>query len=157
LATSKFTKFETKKSSAFVLVELTSAYKKFANKVTRGVAILENRRAVLVQDEFDIENPCELVWAMTTDAKIDIKERDTAVLTLGAKKLIARLLSPSTAGFAIESAQQKAPQKTNEGVRRLIVRLPNANGNVRVAVLLSPVWKDKEIVTKVPIKPLTQW
>jgi hypothetical protein len=157
LATSKFTKFETERSSAFVLVDLTSAYKKFANKVTRGVAMLENRRAVLVQDEFDIEKPCEVVWAMTTDAKINIKERDTAVLTLAGKKLIARLLSPSAAGFTIESAQQKPPQKTNKGVNRLIIRLPNAKGNVRVAVLLSPVWKDKEVVTKVQVEPLTQW
>ena len=157
LATSKFIKFQTEKSSAFVLVDLTSAYKKSANKVTRGVAMVENRRAVLVQDEFDIEKPCEIIWAMTTDAKINIKERDTAVLTLGARKLIARLLSPSAAGFAVESAQQKAPQKTNKGVRRLIVRLPNARGSVRVAILLSPIWKDKEIVTKVPIKPLAQW
>jgi len=157
LATSKFTKFETERSSAFVLVELTSAYKKFANKVTRGVAMVEDRQAVLVQDEFDIEKPCEVVWAMTTDAKIDIKEKDTAVLTLGGRKLIARILSPSVAGFSVESAEQKPPQKTNKGVRRLIVRLPNARGSVRVAILLSPVWKDKEIVTKVPIKPLTQW
>ena len=157
LATSRFTRFETERSSAFVLVDLTSAYKKSASKVTRGVAMVENRRAVLVQDEFDIEKPCEVIWAMTTDAKIDIKEKDTAVLTLAGRKLIARILSPSIAGFAVESAQQKPPQKTNKGVSRLIIRLPNAKGNVRVAVLLSPVWKDKEIVTKVPIKPLTQW
>jgi len=157
LAKSRFTRFQTERSSAFVLVDLTSAYKKSANKVTRGVAILENRRAVLVQDEFDIENPCEVVWAMTTDAKIDIKENDTAVLTLAGRKLFARLLSPSPAGFAIESAQQKAPQKTNKGVRRLVVRLPNAKGSVRVAILLSPVWKDKEIVTKAQVKPLAQW
>ncbi len=161
LATSKFIKFESKKSSAFVLVDLTSAYKKFANKVTRGVAILEDRRAVLVQDEFDIEKTCELIWAMTTDAKIDIKEKDTAVLTLftplGRRKLIARILSPSVAGFAVESAEQKPPQKTNKGVSRLVVRLPNAKGSVRVAILLSPVWKAREIITKVQVKPLAQW
>jgi len=157
LATSKFIKFESKKSSAFVLVDLTSAYKKFANKVTRGIAILENRRAVLVQDEFDIEKTCELIWAMTTDAKINIKEKDTAVLTLGGRKLIARILSPSVAGFSVASAQQKPPQKTNKGVSRLIVRLPNAKGSVRVAILLSPVWKAREVVTKVQVKPLAQW
>jgi len=94
---------------------------------------------------------------MTTDAKINIKERDTAVLTLDAKKLIARIMSPSAAGFAVESAEQRPPQKTNKGVSRLIIRLPNAKGNVRVAVLLSPVWKDKEVVTKVQVKPLAQW
>jgi len=110
-----------------------------------------------VQDEFDIEKPCEVIWAVTTDAKIDIKEKDTAVLTLAGRKLIARILSPSIAGFSTESAEQNPPQKTNKGVSRLIIRLPNANGNVRVAILLSPVWKDKEVVIKVPIKPLTQW
>ena len=171
LAISKFTRFsavlrtpfgghltvETERSSAFVLVDLTSAYKKSANKVTRGVAMVENRRAVLVQDEFDIENSCELVWAMTTDAKIDIKEKDTAVLTLGGRKLIARILSPSVTGFSVASAQQKPPQKTNKGVSRLIVRLPNAKGSVRVAILLSPVWKAREVVTKVQVKPLAQW
>jgi hypothetical protein len=157
LATSKFTKFETERSSAFVLVDLTGAYKKYANKVTRGVAMVEDRRSVLVQDEFDIEKPCELVWAVATDAKIDIREKDTAVLTLAGRKLIARILSPSAAGFALESAQQKPPQRTNKGLRRLIVRLPNARGNVRVAILLSPVWKGKEVVKNVPIKPLAQW
>jgi hypothetical protein len=157
MATSNFTKFETENSSAFVLVDLSSAYKKSAKKVTRGVRMLRDREAVLVQDEFEIEKPCELIWAMTTDAKIDIKEKNTALLTLAGRKLIARLVSPSTAGFEIESAQQKPRQKTNKGLRRLIVRLPNAKGDVRVAVLLSPIWKDKEIVTKGPIKPLAQW
>ena len=157
LAKSNFTKFETENSSAFVLVDLTSAYEKSASKVTRGVAMIADRRAVLVQDEFEIENPCELIWAMTTDAEIDIKEKNTALLTLGGRKLVARLLSPLAAGFEIESARQKPPQKTNKDLRRLIVRLPKAGGSVRVAVLFSPVWKDKEIVSNVPIKPLAQW
>jgi hypothetical protein len=157
LATSRFTRFQTEKSSAFVLVDLTSAYENSAKKVTRGVRMLRGREAVLVQDEFDIQQPCELTWAMTTDAKINIKENDTAILTLGGRKLIARIMSPSTAGFAAESAEQKPPQKTNKGVSRLIVRLPDAQGDVRVAILLSPVWKDKDVVTKVQIKPLAQW
>jgi hypothetical protein len=157
MAVSKFTRFETERSSARVLVDLTGAYKKHAARVTRGVAMIADRRAVLVQDEFEIERPCEVLWAMTTDAEIDIKQKSTAVLTLGGKKLIARLLSPSPAGFEIESARQKAPQKTNRGVRRLIVRLPEIRGDVRVAVLLSPAWKDREIVSEVPIKPLAQW
>jgi len=156
LAISKFTRFETERSSAFVLVDLTSAYKKSAKKVTRGVRMLRGREAVLVQDEFEIEKPCELVWAMTTDAKIDLEKEWIARLTLGSKKLIARVLSPYHTPFTIESAEQSPPQKTNKGVRRLVVRLPNAKGNVRVAVLLSPVWKEG-YVSSVQVKPLEQW
>ncbi len=119
--------------------------------------MVENRRAVLVQDEFEIKKRCEVAWGMTTDAEIIIRGKNAALLTLDGKELVARILCPGDAEFVVESAEQKPPQKTNRGVRRLIVRLPNAKGNVRVAVLLSPVWKDKEVVTKVPIKPLTQW
>ena len=156
LAKSKFIRFDTKKSSAFVLVDLTEAYKKFSNKTTRGVAMVQNRRAVLVQDEFEIEKPCEVAWGMTTDAKITIKKKEVAELTLKGKQLIARVLSPAGAGFVVESAEQKPPQKTNKGVSRLMVRLPEAKGSVRMAILLSPV-ADDGIVETVGIKPLTNW
>jgi hypothetical protein len=156
MATSKFIKFDSKRSSAFALIELTSAYEKFAGKVTRGIAMLESRKAVLVQDEFDIEKPCELVWAMTTDAEISLEKEWIARLTIDGKELVARVMSPYHAVFTVESAEQKQPQKTNKGVKRLLLRLPNAEGNVRVAVLLSPVWK-KGHVSSVQVKPLAEW
>ena len=65
-------------------------------------------------------------------------------------------MSPYHAPFTIESAEQEPPQKTNKGVKRLLVRLPNAEGSVRVAVLLSPVWKEGYI-SSVEVKPLTEW
>ncbi len=157
LATSKFIQVEAKNSSAFVLVDLTGAYKKFVSKVTRGVAMVQNRQAVLVQDEFELHKPCEVAWGMTTDARITTKEKGVAVLTLKGKKLMARVLSPLGAQFTVESAEQKPPQKTNKGVNRLIVRLPNATDNLRVAILLSPVWKDGNFIKTVELKPLQEW
>jgi len=53
LAMSKLIKFQSKKSSAFVLIDLTSAYSDFARKVTRGIAMTLDRDAVLVQDELE--------------------------------------------------------------------------------------------------------
>ncbi|MHC4173601.1 MAG: heparinase II/III domain-containing protein [Planctomycetota bacterium] len=156
-ATSRFIKFESKKSSAFVLVDLTGAYKKFAQKVTRGVRMLRGRKAVLVQDEFEIDKPCEVVWAMTTDAKIATKKKGIAILTLKGKELKARILSPVDAKFTVESAEQKPPQKTNKGVSRLVVRLPKAEGNVRVAILLSPVWKGGRYLSHTQAIPLEEW
>jgi len=157
MAKASITKFESGKSSAFVLIDLTSAYEKFARKVTRGVVMLEGRKAVLIQDEFEIEKPCEVTWAMTTDAKIAIEKEGTARLTLNGKELVARVLSPERAEFTTESAERKPPEKVNKGVRRLIVRLPDAKDNVRVAVLLSPVWKDAGDVNSAPLKPLAEW
>jgi hypothetical protein len=156
LAISKIAKFESKKSSAFTLIDLTSAYEKYAAKVTRGVAMLEGREAVIVQDEYEIKKPCELVWAMTTDAKITLDREWIARLTLNGQELVARVLSPYHAPFTIESAEQKPPQRTNRGVKRLLLRLPNAEGNICVAILLSPVWK-KGYISSVQFKPLAEW
>ena len=58
------------------VVELTDAYDDFARSARRGLAMIEGRRAVLVQDEFEIKTPCEVAWGMTTDAEIDVKETD---------------------------------------------------------------------------------
>ncbi len=157
MATSKLIKFESKKSSAFALIDLTSAYEKYARKVTRGIAMLEGREAVLVQDEFEIEKPCELVWAMTTDAEITLEKEQIAKLTIDGKELVAQVLSPNRATFTIESAEQKPPERTNKGVKRLIMRLDNAKDNVRVAVLLSPVWKNDRYVPSAKLEPLEQW
>ena len=64
---------------------------------------------------------------------------------------------PDGAALAVESAERQPPEKANKGVRRLIVKVPEANGSVRVAVLLSPVWKDGGDVRSAPLKPLAQW
>lgn len=156
LATSRITRFISTKYDRFVLIDLTSAYEKYATKVTRGVAMLPGGEAVLIQDEFEIKKPCEIVWAMTTDAKITADKEAVAKLSLNGKELIARILSPNHASFSVESAEQKPPQRTNRGVRRLIVRIPDAEGYVRVAVLLSPVWKNGH-VRSVQVRPLEDW
>jgi len=150
-------KFESKKSSAYVIIDLTSAYEKFAKKVTRGIAMVQDRRAVLVQDEFEIDQPCELAWGLTTSANIAVKKKGTATLNVGRERLIARVLSPAGAEFVVESAEQEPPQKTNKGVRKLVVRLPQVKSNVRLAVLFSPAWKDGKVVETVELKPLEEW
>jgi hypothetical protein len=148
---------QTETSQPFAIVDLTDAYKESAKKVTRGVAMVQNRRAVLVQDEFRIETPCELTWGMTTDAKISIREKGVAVLAIKDKELIAKVLSPSGAEFAVESAEQKPPEKANEGVSRLVLRLPDSKGSIQVSILLSPAWKDGNITKTVELKPLEKW
>jgi hypothetical protein len=160
MAKSKFIKFESKQIhafAAFALVDLTSAYEKYANKVIRGLAMLDGRKAVLVQDEFEIDKPCELVWAMTTDAEISLKKEWIARLTIDGKEVVAKVLSPYHAPLTIESAEQTPPEKTNKGVKRLILRLDNAKGNVRVAILLSPIWKGGLYISSTGLRPLAEW
>ncbi|HNS22765.1 MAG TPA: heparinase II/III family protein [Sedimentisphaerales bacterium] len=157
LAKSSIVKAEINGSQPVVVVELTDAYDDFVTSARRGLTMIEGRQAVLVQDEFDIKSPCELAWGMTTDAQIDIKEAKAATLRLDGRELVVRLLSPSSGGFAVESAEQEPPQRKNEGVRRLMVRLPQASGNMCIAVLFSPRWKDGKVVETAQVRPLANW
>lgn len=156
LAKARFISFDSKPSSAHVLIDLSEAYKSCSRRTVRGVAVVENRRAVLVQDEFELAGQCDIAWGMTTDADIKLAG-NTAELTQDGKKLTANILSPLNAEFSIESAEQKPPQKTNKGVRRLMIHLKNQNGKVLVAVLLSPHWKDGITAGGIKIKPLEEW
>ena len=156
MAEAKFVTFNSKPDYVQAVVDLTTAYMPLSEKTKRGVTLVVNRRAVLVQDEFALAKRCRIAWGMTTDAYIEI-DRNTALLTLDGKRLTARILSPSDAAFTSESAEQEPPQKTNTGIRRLMVRLPERSGNVRIAVLLSPHWDDGEIISDTMVTPLDGW
>ncbi|MFC7337901.1 heparinase II/III family protein [Haloferula chungangensis] len=142
---------------SFAEIELSEAYSSHASKARRGVALVADRRAALIQDEINVHAPCELLWGMTTDATIELGNADTARLTLEGKTLIARVLSPEGARFAVESAEQDPPQKSNKGVSRLVIRLPEAEGKTTVSVLLSPVWDEGGAVEGVEINALDEW
>jgi hypothetical protein len=157
LAKSSIVKAEINGPQPAVVIELSSAYSDFAGSARRGMAMIEGRRAVLVQDEFEIKTPCELAWGMTTDAEIEVREPTVAVLKLGGRELTVRLLSPQNGAFTVESAEQEPPQRKNEGVKRLMMKLPQAGGSTRVAVLLSPQWKDGKAVETAEVKPLANW
>ncbi len=157
LAEAKFLKTAAGADTPFVVIDLTSAYQDFAKKVTRGVALIGGRRAVLVQDEFERSKPCEISWGMTTDARITLANPKRAVLELDGKELHAVLLSPEGGAFSIGSAEQAPPQKTNEGIRRLMVELPESGGDARIAVMLAPRWPDGGVETAHEVRPLADW
>ena len=150
-------RFETEGAFPFAQVDLSTAYSDYAGSVTRGIALVNGRKAVLVQDEFELQTSCEVAWGMTTDADISPDAGEEAQLSLDGKKLRAVVLSPQGARFSAESAEQQPPQKINKGVSRLMVRMPDQQGRVRLAVWLVPVWGDGEQLAAPEIKPLAEW
>lgn len=142
---------------AGVVIDLSDAYRGMAERVVRGVALVGGRRAVLVQDEITLAQSADVAWGMTTEAEIAILADGSAELTLQSEKLRARVLSPAGAAFGVESAEQEPPQLRNRGVRRLVVRLAAASGDMRIAVLLAPEWPDGRVVTDAVLTPLAAW
>ena len=156
MAEASFASFFSTPDEAYAVVDLTSAYTPVSKKTRRGIRLVGGRRAVLVRDEFEIAESCDLAWAMTTDAVITV-DGNTATLAQDGKKLTARILSPANAVFTVESAEQKPPEKTNRGVRRLMIRMKPTVGTATVAVLLSPRWPDGKTVETAALSPLSEW
>jgi hypothetical protein len=138
LGKASIVKFRSDPSGGFALVDMTSAYREKARRVMRGVSMVQDRKAVLVQDEFDLAKSSEVAWGMTTDARIET-DGATALLSRGQNKLQARILSPVGSFFSAESAERRPPEKTNKGVNRLMIRLKPQKENVTVAVYLEPL------------------
>jgi hypothetical protein len=140
LAKASFTSFEAgSPDGGRALIDLTSAYPGLARSVERSLSVLEKRRAVLVQDDFVLDAPRDVVWGLTTEAQVAV-DGPQAVLTRAGKKCILTLLSPHGAVFTVESARQNPPQDPNQGVSRLMIRLKQQTGRLRLAVLFRPQW-----------------
>ena len=156
-AVAHFTAISLDEEQPFVTVNLTEAYRKDATSVVRGVAVVNGRQAVLVQDEFELRGTCEVAWGMTTGAEIEIASGGKALLSHNGVELRALVLSPQHAEFCEESAHQEPPQDPNEGIRRLMIRLPDRKGKVRLAVLLAPLWQGDMTVPIPELRPLAEW
>ena len=154
--TARIVQFTSTPQRGLAVVDVTSAYAPLARSARRGVALLRERKAMLVQDEFDLPAAHRIQWGMTTDADIDVSRPGQAILALKGKQLHATVLSPKGATFTVASAEQKPPQKPNRGVNRLLVRVDAAAGKATIAVLLEPVAKEGPAATGAVV-PLNRW
>jgi hypothetical protein len=153
-------RFVSKPERAFAVADLTGAYKKWASKVERGLVLLD-RRAVVVQDEIEGAHG-DIWWFMHTPAAVRLGDAGRrATLTLGGKEMEARILAPASAFFENRPAEplatspHPAGQKTNDGVRKLAIHLPNARG-LRLTVVFIPRDGQGEIALP-EVRPLAEW
>jgi hypothetical protein len=155
----RISRFESKPNWAFAIADLTNAYTGRAAKVERGVALLD-RRAIVVQDEIKADK-AEIWWFMHTQAEINLADGGrTALLSLGGKRLEARILSPGSVRFDVRAAEplstspNPSRQKQNDGVQKLAIRLRDA-GNVRLTVIFLP--QGSEVAPFPVVRALSEW
>lgn len=144
--------FASTPARAFAIADLSRASKQAA-RWQRGIALLD-RKEVLVQDEVQLKAPAELAWTLHTPATIAL-EGATATLKIGEACLRAAILEPNGAKFETASAAPPPPQAQNQGITRLMVRLPQfAEG--RLAILLTP-YRGQPPAPQRAVAPLKQW
>jgi hypothetical protein len=137
-AVAPLTAFQSRPDNAFAIADLTAAYAPVgATRVRRGIALVDGRSRVLVQDEIEAARPVEAVWAMHTGAEVAVNG-ERAMLTSNGQSLEARLLAPAGARFEVAPVHIPPPQRPAPGVKKLVVRLPEKVTSTRIAVLLAP-------------------
>jgi hypothetical protein len=141
LAKATFTNTDLNKAEPSATLDLTQAYREFSSSSTRKITLINNRKDVLIEDNFSLKSATEVAWGMTTDQSIEILPNGKAILsnaTITTKTLEAENISPMGAKFSIESAKKTAPEKLNSNSQRLMVRIANQTGNVKLQIKLSP-------------------
>lgn len=137
--------------------DLNSAYDAANASVTRGVAMVDGRRAVVIQDELSLPETGDIKWSMITRAEISIQQPGDALLSIGKKKMSAKILSPLNAAFSVESIEQDPPQASNEGFQKLAVNFDDSKGDVTLMILLSPHWQDGYFAKTWPLRRIHCW
>ncbi len=108
---SPITHFVTKPKGGFAIADITPAYATWAKSAKRGVMLSGNRQQVIVRDEIQTKSPMDYYWFAHTKADIEISENGKeAWLSLGGKKLYARILSQENAVFGVMEAKQVGGQ-----------------------------------------------
>jgi len=139
--------------SAFAVVDLDEAYAGTAVQAERGFSLLDNRKHCVIQDEFETTGAVELTWTMHTRAKAEINGR-SITLSQGQSTATLTVLEPVDGQLFVESAGQKSPQATNEGVLRVGVKHHHSGGSGRVIIQLSSGDKTNFIYEP---RPLENW
>ncbi len=163
-AMSEIYKFESADSAAYGLIDMSEAYAEEATDVKRGIALVNNRSALLVQDEIKTKKASEIYSFFHTQATLNIApDKKSAIMESGGKKMRVDLLSPSNANL-IEmpatplptSPLPPYPNNANTGIRKLAVHMTGAN-NPTISVMFTPIGDNQPDISLPNVIPLADW
>ncbi|MES2277266.1 MAG: DUF4962 domain-containing protein [Bacteroidota bacterium] len=154
------------------VADLTQVYRyKGATDVRRGVALMENKRTCLVQDEFALTNPSDLYWFMhmpfNSVFEFAAGNRSVKVTKSGTgKSIYVKLLKPAGAIFTLMAdtafAGPLSPHPVQGGStsrQKLTIHLPTALKDT-IAVYIAPldsITRDTGDVVSPTLIPLIDW
>jgi hypothetical protein len=161
-AVCKITRFsENKGDTSFAIADLTDAYNEMgATRVTRGIALINKKTQVLLQDEIVTTNPTTVwsfmnTWAALSDITISDDGR-SAILTLNSKRMSVKILGTSPGKIEkmefIPLPTSPNPAGQNVQGRKLAVRIEGQN-SITLRILFTPL-KEGEDPGKVLIPNL---
>lgn len=132
--------------AAFTVADLSAAYAdRGVESWQRGVALIDGRSRVVVQDEVEASEPADAWWFMHTSADVEIAaDGRSAILTRDGRSLLARIAAgPDDAVFSVMAAEP-LPTSPNpdgqaaNGQSKLTVRVTDAT-SLRLSIVFDPI------------------
>ena len=145
------TKFESKPTGCFALMNLTDAYSHVAESMRRGFGLFDKRRRAVVQDEIKLKEKSDIWWSMHTPAEIEIAEDGkTAFLKKNDKVLKVTAVEPQNAVLyslkaeALDGMPTNPHETVNVGVSKLCINIPDTK-DTSIRVEFTPVYGDCDL------------
>lgn len=122
------------------LIEISSqsAYPGVVNSWLRQIA-MNSPSSITVSDQLVSNQPVAYTWSVMTSAQISVSGNEATLMlsknpSPTARVLSARILAPANATFGVESANPGPPNNPNNGMRRLVVRVPASTARTDIRV-----------------------
>ena len=80
---SPVTELISKEKGAYAVVDITPAYEKYVSSAKRGYMLANDRRSVVIRDEFTLKSKVPACWIAQTPASVEILDNKTAILSKG--------------------------------------------------------------------------
>ncbi len=158
-----FTSSGASNGTAHAIADLTAGYADAATRVRRGVRLVDDRRVLLVQDEFELKQPAIYQFQIHTMAEVVI-DIDRARLVLGDKIVEIRGIARMPLDFVQEPPRSATPaggdgktEQSNAEYRKLVIRTRQKVQRGAVSVVFHPLWNPNAPRGANFIQPLDAW
>jgi len=159
----KIIKTKSSPTASYAIVDMTEAYRESAESVQRGFGLIADKNAFLLQDEIKVKKGTDVYSFMHTTADVEISgDGKSAIMSLGGKKMKARLLSPKNGKFSMMDAvplptSPEAQNLNRDTYKKLTVKT-RIDSSETIAVLFTPYYgEDVYEYSLNGIKKLSDW
>ncbi|MDF2884936.1 MAG: hypothetical protein K0R54_5507, partial [Clostridiaceae bacterium] len=141
-STSKVIKSNLNCSEPYAVLDMTPSYSDKAINVQREIRLLNNRKDMLITDDFLLKQEQDVTWQMHTQANTTVVDGGKGViLTQDGKKVYLKLLSGDNGMMfevvdAVPSSASPNPQgqTNNIGIKKIIIKTKTKIGTIKVQI-----------------------
>lgn len=141
-STSKIVDLDINSDTPYAILDMTPAYENKAINITRKFELNNDRKNLIIEDNFFLLNEEEVIWQMHSDADIKIQENGkSAILTKEGQSIKINVMSNSDFKLEIvdakplDSSPNPENQNSNLGIKKIIIKVKAKSGNIRVEML----------------------